>query len=165
MICTSQVLLTRTQIVDVGQWTEMIQYSEVPLKRGPIYHVITYDTAITMAKSKSHFIIITDSPYGMYFVNICEKIDCVETAPHCTKQSCQLLWPNLAASKGNDIFCYIIAIYRRWSETKTWVVSFYAFCPHVKDLSKLALGGLVLSCLFMWLKFMYYIYFASVVDH
>ena len=33
------------------------------LKRGPIYHDITNDTAITVAESKSDFRITADTPY------------------------------------------------------------------------------------------------------
>ena len=38
-------------------------YSQVSLQRGPIYHVITYDNAITVAERESGARITTDTPY------------------------------------------------------------------------------------------------------
>ena len=43
--------------------TYIHKYSQVPLLHGIIYHHITYDTAITVAKSKSDIRITTDNPY------------------------------------------------------------------------------------------------------
>ena len=42
---------------------QLNKYSEMPLWRGPIYHDITYSTAITVAESKSDFLTPTDTPY------------------------------------------------------------------------------------------------------
>ena len=40
------------------------EYSRVPVQRSPIYHHITYGTAITATERKSDFILTTDTPYG-----------------------------------------------------------------------------------------------------
>ena len=65
-------------------------YSQMPLKRGPVQHDIAYITAMIEAEYQSGFKPIKTphiSPlrvsYGMYFVRIWEKIDCVIMAPHC----------------------------------------------------------------------------------
>ena len=39
------------------------KYSQVPLKRGPIYHDIAYGTAMTAAERKSDFKLTINTPY------------------------------------------------------------------------------------------------------
>ena len=66
-------------------------YTPVPLWRGPIFHNITYGTAMTVAEHRSDFKLITDTPYltltgtryGMSVVRTLGKTDCVITAQHC----------------------------------------------------------------------------------
>ena len=41
----------------------IVTYGQVPLKRGPIYHDMTHDTAITVAESESDSRIVIDTPY------------------------------------------------------------------------------------------------------
>ena len=67
-----------------------VQYSQVPFKCGPIYHVITYGIVITVTKSEWDFRITTEthiSPsqvsYGVSVIGILEKIDCIKTALCC----------------------------------------------------------------------------------
>ena len=53
--------------------------SEVPLKRGPIYHNITLSNVITAAEHESD---LKRESYGVSDVKILEKIDRIITAPH-----------------------------------------------------------------------------------
>ena len=65
----------------------------MPLKRGPIYHDITIDTAMITVEHKSDFELKTphkspsQASYGVSIVRIWEKIDRVIMAPHCICQN------------------------------------------------------------------------------
>ena len=60
---------------------EPVLNSQVPLKRGLIYHDFTYDSAITVAEIESDIRITTDAPFlaltseacGVYCENFGEK--------------------------------------------------------------------------------------------
>ena len=53
-------LFDNFQILLQSWWCD---YSQVPFKRGPIYHDITYGTVITVAESEQDFRITTYTPY------------------------------------------------------------------------------------------------------
>ena len=60
------------------------KYIGMPLKRGPIYHDITSDTAMTATEHESDFKLTTDIPYhaikgelwGVYYDNFKENLPC-----------------------------------------------------------------------------------------